>query len=348
VSSQQISRREQTVLKQVITLHYRTCEPVASTLVYKTRALPYSPATIRYIMGALEQQGLLIQPHKSSGRLPTDRGYRSYVNDISLNFEPLGPLDQRTLDSIIESSDSRIGILAKLAHHLNRKTGLISFHVPYKLTGIRVKSLHFQRLDSKHVLAVPITRTGQTFHHILNEPDSGLSDTLLEKAHTLIDREFSGYSLMEIRRRLNALLQRRSSHMDLLLSALSRLLEEVEAQWKQLDDIEFTGFSNLFEVPEFQELSRLKTVYRLLEDHQRFDHLLRRAHAEGESKVVVFIGAETEWEEIEFLTIYLTQIINQRDLLGYVGLLGPKRMPYLTALQLLSYAKHRIANHAYD
>ena len=339
------NERARSVLRQVVTLHYSTCEPVGSSLISKTRAVPFSPATIRNIMVRLEANGYLHQPHTSAGRLPTDLGYRAYVNDMRLSLQPLTVTHQTALNQDIQQAFGGPGILRSIAEHIHHKTRLATFYLPFRQSGVRLKHIHFERLDPERLLVLWIGRGGHAYQSVLHLPDSELDRTLLEKIENYFNHAFEGKNLVEIRGQIEPRFSAQTS-WDLLLSKSSLLADRLDSAVRECEDLELLGLSTLLEMPEFQDLAKVKIIFGLLEHQSRVHHLIRRVLEERDPWIVFFIGRELEDPELEDLAVVITRMQTRHDELGCVGAIGPKRLPYALAMQLLSHARETVMNRA--
>jgi len=212
-----ISERARAVLNQVVTLHYRTCEPVGSGLISRTKTIPFSPATIRNIMLNLDEMGYLRQPHTSAGRLPTDLGYRTYVNNIRLARPDLKPIDQQSLLESLDRADSGAGALETIADFIHRRTSLMTFHAPFRQSGMRLRRVHFERLNPDRILALWVSRGGQSYQTLLEIPAAQLSPALAEKVANYLNKAFFSKSLIEIQRALASRGGASGSEWDILL-----------------------------------------------------------------------------------------------------------------------------------
>ena len=341
-----INERARTVLSQIVTLHYRTCEPVGSTLISKTRIIPFSPATIRNIMGRLENKGYLQQPHTSAGRLPTDLGYRTYVNDITLNPATMDQTEINQFDARLHDAVSAPVALKTVADYIHERTNLMTFHLPFRHSGIKLKQIHFERLNARRMLVLWIARGGHTFQSLLDIDESVVSRPMMEKAENFFNQAFRGRNLMEIQRHLTSQGRAGSDEWDLLLAKTSVVVNALAADVERIDNLSFQGFSELLEMPEFQSVAHVKIVFELFEKQFKLEKLIRRALHQSQERLLFFIGTEMDDPDLESLTVILAKIRSREDWIGMVGALGPKRMPYLKALQLLSFADQRIAARA--
>ena len=332
-----INARARKVLSQIVTLHYQTCEPVGSKLISHMRAVQCSPATIRNIMGRLESRGYLSQPHTSAGRLPTDLGYRAYVNDISLGAMSLDDDEKQALDSAMSQALTGPGLLKAIADTIHGQTRQMTFHIPLRSSGIKLRHIHLERLNKDKVLALWIGRGGQTFESVLHIEETVLGNNLAEKAKNYFNNAFRDCSLLDIQRALTAQI-RAGSEWDLLLAKAALLANALAGEADQLDDLSFQGMPRMLEMPEFQDVSAVKLLFEVVETQAKIKTILRRA-LEEDPLTVFFIGTEMDDPDLEDMTIAMAKINQGNHTIGCVGVLAPKRMPYLKSWQMLSYAE---------
>ena len=338
-----VNERARKILSEVITLHYNTCGPVGSTLISKRRMVPFSPATIRNVMMKLESQGYLHQPHTSAGRLPTDMGYRAYVEDIKLSGGPPAELERQSIDTAVEKAPGGPAALKSIADYVGNQTDLLTFHLPFRESGVRLKHIHFERLNANHVLVLWVAGGGHTFQAVLPIDGSELDGAFIEKAENYFNRVFIGMNLMEIRRQLTQGFRSFESEWDLLLRKSAIIADRLNQKVSGYDNIDFNSASALFDMPEFQNIDEARMVFSLLEHPAGIHQLIQTtANAPGQW-LMFFIGSELESPEMSGFTVVVARMDGRRDCLGCVGVVGPKRMPYLKALQLLSYSRERLA-----
>jgi len=337
-----INARARKVLGQVVTLHYSTREPVGSKLVSMTREIPVSPATIRNIMMRLEASGYLSQPHTSAGRLPTDMGYRAYVDDIFLNPTSLSEEDRTALDRAIESYPTGPSMLAAIAEVIAGRTQQMAFHLPLRQSGVKLRHLHLERLNRERMLVLWIGAGGQTFESVLDLPENELTSAMAEKAENYFNHAFRDCNLMEINRTLAGRYGSGARDWDLLISKAALLSGHLAREADHLDDLSFRGMSRLLEEPEFQSINAVKVLFEVVEGKGKIKRVVRRALDE-KPWLLFFIGDEMNDPDLSLMTVALAKINHRDSCIGCVGVMGPKRMPYLTSLQMLSHARSRVA-----
>ncbi len=341
-----INDRARKVLSQVVKLHYLTCEPVGSTSICNTKTLSVSPATIRNIMVRLENHGYLHQPHASAGRLPTDQGYRAYVDDLSLLEEPLDDHERVELDSLLAQKPLGPDYLEAVAEYIQDKTGSLAFSIPFRQSGLRWDHVHFQRIDNHRVLVLMVAEGGYTQHAFLDIPGHELTPHLAEKIANYINSRFRRTSVSEIKRRMETAALDGTGRYDLLTDKVAAVANQLSGQLSRMGTLRIRGYSALLAMPEFRDAALLRNVIALLEDQREIKSVIRRTFAAEGPWLTVCIGKEMATPAMEALTLVLARFRNQQDWMGGVGVLGPKRLAYRRTLQILSLANDRVAQRA--
>ena len=342
-----ISERARKVLSQVVTLHYQTCEPVGSALISKTRVLSVSPATIRNIMMGLENSGYLHQPHISAGRLPTDLGYRTYVNDISLQDQPMGETEEQRLGEAIDNLPVGPAFLEAIANYIHKKTHLVSFHIPFRQSGLKLKHIHFERINPDRLLVLMVANGGYTHQLSLDIPATEMTPTLTEKIASFMNRAYYNHSISEIERDLTLNAKRGLDRYDLLTAKVATISRSLNRELSRFGELKFQGFSTLLQMPEFQDMNSVRSIFKLMEEQSVIKRVIRDALGDEDARwLLIMIGTEMAAPELEPLTLILSRFKSHDEWMGCVGVLGPKRLPYLRTLQILSFARNRLARRA--
>ncbi len=339
------NERARKILGQVITLHYSTCGPVGSALISKSKVVRVSPATIRNIMMGLETGGYLHQPHTSAGRLPTDLGYRAYVDALALEQGDLDPVDRGELREAINEANSAPKALEAVAAQIRAKTRLVTFHMLFRQSCLKLKHIHLERLNKDRLLAVWVSRGGHIYQSVLEIPEQELTSNLVEKAENYLNQAFEGNNLVEIRRGLVSRGAGRGE-WDLMVGKAACITNALLAKVSQPEEINYDGLSHLLDMPEFQRVPRVRTVLQLLEGRGSLIQMIDRLVISGKWLVFI-IGTELGEPEMDHLSVALACFGSRSDILGCVGVVGPKRMPYRRSLQMLSCARDQIAQSAW-
>ena len=313
-----LSEREEAILSAVIDLYVKSAEPVGSRLVASRYALGLSPATIRNTMQDLEERGLLRQPHTSAGRVPTDLGYRYFVDRL-LRPVPLSRGESAEIRKEVGHDPAVINdILAQTAKVLARLTNQLGVTVSPAFEKGVLSKIDLVPVANNRVLVIIAVR-------------SGLARTLLLE----MDTEIPAALLEETCRTLNERLERLRDAkgeprlVKLFLESSDRLvtLQEVE-------DLHLGGTANMMAQPEFRDIKNLTGLMHVIEDRT---HLLDWFTSQGlGSGIVITIGKEFAGDE-EGRCSLVTSSYRVGQVEGTIGVLGPTRMPYNKLVSVVEY-----------
>jgi len=338
-----LSRRHEQVLTATVQHYIATAEPVGSKAIAQGYNFSVSPATIRNAMSWLEKEGLLYQPHVSAGRVPSDSGYRSYVDRLLVS--PLSSQSQRmgqTLSQgLSQGSWSTEALLRRTSQILSAVSGYIALVTLPQRGGARPKHFQLVPMEAGRAMLVVVTDNYQTHSMVFDvpgwEPDessSSAEDRIrreLEAISNFLNHQLRSQPFSQLHsldwQELGESCERYSEEICSLLIALAE-----SHQVPQLTRILISGISEILQQPEFNELAQLQTVIRLLEDDQE---LLWPVIFEGSSglsnqreRVSVHIGAENPLEPMQACTLVSALYHCGDEPVGSVGLLGPTRMNY--------------------
>lgn len=336
----ELDERSRTVLNSVVLNYIKTAFPIASRMITKETDLALSAATIRNIMADLEEMGYLDQPHTSSGRIPTDKGYRFYVDSLleeglhaktaTIDWASDGPPHGRgeDLNDILKETTRSLSALSRYA-------GILS--VP-KISKMVFQHLDFTLLKSGHILAIFVSADGFVQNRLIESSRDLTQDELDRIAAELNDR-FHGMSLAEIRNRLLQEMRREKEQYDNLLKAADELGEKALIE-PRADELYIGGASNILDLPDFADVENMKNVFKAFEDKYRMIQLLDRClESDG---VQVLIGSENQASGMEGCSLVVTTYRSRDAVLGTVGILGPKRMDYSRVIPLVETTGRRL------
>ncbi len=336
----ELDERSRTVLNSVVLNYIKTAFPIASRMITKETDLALSAATIRNIMADLEEMGYLDQPHTSSGRIPTDKGYRFYVDSLleeglhaktaTIDWASDGPPHGRgeDLNDILKETTRSLSALSRYA-------GILS--VP-KISKMVFQHLDFTLLKSGHILAIFVSADGFVQNRLIESSRDLTQDELDRIAAELNDR-FHGMSLAEIRNRLLQEMRREKEQYDNLLKAAVELGEKALIE-PRADELYIGGASNILDLPDFADIENMKNVFKAFKDKYRMIQLLDRClESDG---VQVLIGSENQASGMEGCSLVVTTYRSRDAVLGTVGILGPKRMDYSRVIPLVETTGRRL------
>ncbi|MCF8723956.1 heat-inducible transcriptional repressor [Nitrospina gracilis] len=321
--STRIDDRSRTILMETVSNYITTAEPVGSGTISRNLEQRLSPATIRHVMADLEEMGFLHQPHTSAGRVPTDQGYRFFVNELLQiqiqNPAPLAAfprdLQQHSLDEILESACS---FLSTCSH----QAGLVM--VP-SFWDLALKNIQFIHLTSGKLLAVFESQMGMLQNKII-ETGEALSQDRLNAVSNYLNREFGGRSLKAIRQELQHRKKNERARYNELVKRASEL-------WVQMfpdehnAELLIDGLINLLDQPEFSEnVEKMKRLMKTVEEKAKLIRLLDQCMLED--GLTVLIGEENPDEDLEGFSLIAQNYRMGEEKLGTLAVFGPKRMDY--------------------
>ncbi len=329
-----LDERAEKVLWAVIKSYIENPDPVGSRYVTKKYAFRYSPATIRNIMADLEDLGYLRQPHTSAGRVPTDKGYRYFVEhiiskDVGYDERLIEELEKRFSSSIRDMDDlldKTTTTLSMLSHFL----GLAMSPGPEGSTLRRIELVPYKD-DS---IAVMILTDEGIIRHKIIKNDYSLTASDLDEIAKYINREFTGYTIKEIRSQLVKEFAEDKNLCDTLIERALKLCHESLDEYGA--NVFITGLSSILDLPDFTDIEKIKELSKTIENKHKMIKLLDRIiQTEG---VQVVIGSENPIKEMSTMSIIASAYKDKDRPAGIIGIIGPKRMDYHAVITLVDTA----------
>ncbi len=344
-----LSEREREILRLVVKSFVHTAGPVGSRFLSRRYPLGLSPASIRNTMSDLEERGYLDHPYTSAGRVPTDLGYRTFVDELMESVPVTADVRdtlRKKLQPVRREADDLLRISTDLLGELTHLLGVVLS--PRLSTGV-LDRLEVVPLSSTRVMFILSVRGGlirTMIFHMESEVELGRHE--LVRIVTLLNERLAGLTLEEIRQtcvpRVRDLGDDRTGIVRLILNESSTLFSEVTEERK----VAYRGTPNIIELPEFQEPSELKSLIELLEDDETMLYLFEEPEQNGEAEVggvSVRIGKENKCEHVGVDTVERYSIVKARykfgDTVGTIGVIGPTRMDYPRVVALVEeVARH--------
>jgi heat-inducible transcriptional repressor len=348
VSSDNLDARAQAVLASIIKEHLVTGEAVGS-LVLADRFLNrsgWSSATIRNVMVELEEAGLVEQPHTSAGRVPTDKGYRYYVDHI-LEEARLSRADRRAIDRVftssgLDSATSSDRIMEKMSHALSELSENVGIVVSPSLAENRLSHIEFVQLSDKRILVVLVT-TSNIIHNRIIRLEDNITQEELEHTARYLNTEFSGKSLIAIRAEILELMREEKALYDRLLRNAILLCDmSLEGEESTSGDVYVDGASNILTKPDFVDVDRMRELFRTFEEKSRLIKILNecvsREQSSRASDVHVLIGREHPISSMSNCTLITAPYrLGSSEHLGTLGVVGPMRIEYARIMAMVNY-----------
>jgi heat-inducible transcriptional repressor len=330
--TEELGERQREVLRAIVQEYISTGDPVGSSQLVRRPEFDVSSATLRNVMADLEALGLLEKPHTSSGRVPTDHGYRFYVDTLLQLGEP--PREEQALirqgipqESTVEETFQEA---SKILHFLSSHAGVVQTPRPSAIVFHRIE---FVRLREKRVLAILISQNGEVQNKLLTL-DFELSNEDLVRASNYLNALLREVPMEDLRQRiLSEMEQERALYDGLSARALKLGFAAADVHAPERVLIEGTG--SFLESPEFADVEKMKALFRALEEKSKLLELLDRVQRAREMQI--FIGAESDFSSAGKVSLIASPYGTGERVLGTVGVIGPTRMNYQHIIPLVKF-----------
>lgn len=326
-----LTERQKSILLAVIDDYITSAVPVGSRTVSKKKNVGFSAATIRNEMADLEEMGYLEQPHTSAGRVPSQQGYRFYVdhlltpqlwteNDI-FHYEFQSAIELEDLEKIFQQTTTMLSEL----------TNYMTITLAPKIVEHRLKHLQIIPLTDRYAVSILVTNTGYVDQRRIVVPDD-VSPTNIEQFVNLLNHRLQGLRMSKlkqiVKQRLTKDLEQNMEHLELLLDIFDQIIDQDKE-----DRIYMSGTTRILEQPEFQDLEKMRLLLDLLEETETISQLVEPVT----SGIQVRIGAENDLQSVNHCSIISASYMVNGEAVGSIGVLGPTRMDYSKVIGLIDF-----------
>jgi len=329
-----LDTRRKEILWAIIQSHIDLNIPIGSMLITQRFPISLSPATIRNTMAKPEDMGYIAQPHTSAGRVPTEKGYRFYIDTLIgdqtlfINSDLTKELSVRL--SVI--SQDRDSLIKEAARTLSSFSRYLAIATPPKIEDILLKRIKFIKYESKKVLAVLISDEGVVKNKII-ELDKIYTQKQLDIASNKLNCEFNGLTINKVREKIAYQLYKEKTVYDQLVANLLYLCKDIIPP--ESDDFSLSGLSGTSNLPDFATMKQVKEILRAIED-KRF--MLKLLQLVSESKgTQVFVGTENFFPAMSELSMIISTYSKNKFISGAVGIIGPTRMNYKKMISIVDH-----------
>jgi heat-inducible transcriptional repressor len=331
----ELNEREKSILRYIIQQFILTASPVGSRNITKRYDLGISPATVRNIMADLEESGFIDHPHTSAGRIPTDKGYRFYVDSL-MNVQTIDHTEKNLIDkefeNRIEDKDDLLKVTSNILSKITRQLACVTY--PKLETGA-LEKLQIISLSSTKILVV-ISIKGGLVKTITIEFASEIKEFQISAVQNLLNERLSGLSFKEIRAtfsdRFKDVGEDQKAIIRLFLNSADKVFKDVRTS----DGVYITGAKNVIQQPEFDDPERFQSVIELLEEKDIIVHILDKTEEMNSDDVYISIGKENEDQKLLDYSL-ITKEYKIGDVSGHLGIIGPKRMEYSKVIAIVDY-----------
>lgn len=334
----QLDERKMKILQAIIRNYLETGEPVGSRTISKYTDLNLSSATIRNEMADLEELGYILQPHTSAGRIPSDKGYRLYVDKMMEDKER--EIDEMK-EMLLEKEDKMEHLLKQVAKVLAVNTNYATMITAPQIHRNKLKFIQLSRVDANQLLAVIVVE-GNVIKNTMLSIEEELDEETLLKLNILLNTHLNGLSLEEINLgMISAMKQQAGIHSDIVSDVIDAVAEAIKAD----EDLEIytSGTNNILKYPELADKQKASDLINTFEEKKMLTELVQDSLAgESETGIQVYIGDETPVQSMKDCSVVTATYELEEGMKGTIGIIGPKRMDYDKVVGTLKTLMHQL------
>lgn len=338
--------RKMKILQAIIRNYLETGEPVGSRTISKYTDLNLSSATIRNEMADLEELGFILQPHTSAGRIPSDKGYRLYVDNMMAEKEE--KLNKATeeiaemKEMLLEREEKMENVLKQVAKVLATNTNYATMITAPQMNHTKLKFIQLSKVDAGQILATIVVE-GNVIKNSMLKVSEMISDESMLKLNILLNTHLNGLSIEEINLGMISRMKEQAGiHGDIISEVIDAVAEAI----KQDDDLEIytSGTNNIFKYPELSDNQKASELITTFEEKKLLSELVMDT-LEGESNetgIQVYIGNETPVKSMKDCSVVTATYELDGGMKGTIGIIGPKRMDYDKVVETLKTIKEQL------
>jgi heat-inducible transcriptional repressor len=331
-----IDKRAQILLKTLVEHYITDGQPIGSRTLLQHSGLDVSPATIRNVMSDLEQLGFIASPHTSAGRIPTQKGYRLFVDSL-LTVQPLNLDALQQLKSSLSSPNPN-ELIATAADMLSQLTQFAGVVMTPRHKRIAFKHLEFLPLSDKRILVIIVTSDGNVQNRIIST-DKPYTANELTQASNYFNAHFSGQTFEEAKQKLHAELKQMQTVMNQLMTAAL----EASSSAVEQDNVVIAGERNLLKVGDLStSVTSLRKLFEIFERRTSLMHLLD--NSQQATGIQIFIGGESGYLPLDECSMITAPYEVDGQVVGALGVIGPTRMAYERVIPIVDVTAKLLSN----
>ena len=323
----ELNERKRKILNTIINEYISTAEPICSRHIAKHADLGLSSATIRNEMADLEEMGYLEQPHTSAGRIPSDKGYRFYVNELMGGYEAT----QQDIDLLASAMTVKINqfdkVIKQVSMLLSRLTNYTAFLITPEMKHGAIKTIELIPIDNSSVLIVLVTNEGIMRNKRVVLPQ-GVDSEYIPKISAMLKEKLSGFSLDEIGvKEINEIKNALGENGELLFPVIEFISEIIDDIQKETE-VYLSGVSNIFNFPEYRDIDRAKEFIEFLDDKNSVTKAISDSQEDDDRVIHIKIGKENDMDIMQNSSLVTANYHLGGRSVGKIGIIGPTRMNY--------------------
>ncbi len=332
---EELSDREKLILRSIIQQFILTASPVGSRFITKKYDIGFSPATVRNIMSDLEEFGFIDHPHTSAGRIPTDKGYRFYVDSL-MEIQKIRNPEKGIINKGFEiepiETDEVLQLTTAILSNITKQLACVTY--PRLDSGVLAK-LQIVSLSSSRILVV-ISIKGGLVKTITMEINTEIKPAQIESVQNLLNERLYGLTFKEIRTtftdRFRDVEEDQKPVIRLFVDSVDKIFKDISSK----DNIYLTGASNIIKQPEFEDPEKFPGIVELIENKDIIIHILDKGSDTASDQVFISIGSENEDRKLEEYS-FVSKEYSIGSTSGTLGIIGPKRMEYSKVVAIVDY-----------
>jgi heat-inducible transcriptional repressor len=334
INGDDLDTRAREVLREIIMQHVATGEAISSRTLAKCGRFQLSPASLRNVMADLEDLGYLQHPHTSAGRVPTDLGYRFFIDHL-MRSRTLTQRERETIDDQVSHGneiDEVLQLASRVLSKLSDQVGVIFMPTLLQFT---IRSMDFIGVADGKIMCILVGQNGVVVNKII-ETRLPFTRDELQKISRFITAEFSGMTLDTIRRRLIRMTEEeRAMHDGMMQKTIALGIEAVNDVMPLERELYVEGAASILTKPEFSDAVSLRKTFLALQEKEKLVEILNSCLSEGGLQIL--IGSESNFTQVYNFSIVARRYGTQAAPLGMVGIIGPMRMEYARMAPLVDY-----------
>lgn len=333
-----MDKRAQILLKTLVEHYISDGQPIGSRTLLQHSGLEVSPATIRNVMSDLERLGFIASPHTSAGRIPTQKGYRFFVDSL-LTVKPLQTREIQLIKHELSSPDPQelINSAADMLSQLSQFAGVVM--IP-KRQSVTFKHLEFLPLSARRILVIIVTTDGNVQNRVIMA-DKSYSASDLIQATNYFNQHFAGYTFDEVHQKLHAELLQMQSDINRLMAAALEVSDRASSGGKE--NVVIAGERNLLQADDLSSnVASLRKLFELFERRTQLMQLLDSSQkADG---IQIFIGGESQYLPLDECSMVTSPYEADGQIVGTLGVIGPTRMAYERVIPIVDVTAKLLSN----
>ncbi|MBP5426845.1 MAG: heat-inducible transcription repressor HrcA [Clostridiales bacterium] len=337
--------RKRKILQVIIDDYINTAEPVGSRTLARKHEIGLSSATIRNEMADLEELGLLEQLHTSSGRRPSDEGYRFYVDELLKNKDFYNELSVEEMERIKEAMEIRIdelnGLIRKAASVIANMTNYTAVAVVSGMAKSEIKAVQIVPIEVDRALVIIVTKDGTVKNNMIRLDDEVQPDALIDLS-IVFNKMLKGVTIEKINENMLDSIKKvvgdklPDQLVECILNGVVDCIHQIDNREVYLD-----GTNNILNFPEFCDIQKAKEFLSLLDAKEMVDNILIE-NTKSDEDICIQIGKENKSELIRDCSLITTTYGVDGNIIGTIGIIGPKRMEYSRVISIMNWVKKKI------